>query len=129
MEDKESYKNKCGPGYWDFLHRVAMETKTSEDWNFLFLLMEKYSSYFGCPKCRDHFKSLIKKYKKMVNNRFRKMKRVDTNEKIGAYVMTIRMHNEVNERLNKPQIENSQSLFDYYKTKELSEEDCHEFCT
>lgn len=125
MEKSGSYKTKFGPGWWDYVHRLAAKEirNCPEDWDFFIKVLESYPKCFGCSECCNHFRNMLEnKYKKKIPH-YKKMKIEQTREGIGAYVMSVDMHNEVNNRLRKPIIRAEDLLELYLYTGGVPEED------
>lgn len=82
---------------WMTLHSVSLcypETPTESDKKIIVSFMDSFAKSITCAKCRDHFSHLFSVYKKNVPSWL--------NSRETLFLAVCRMHNNVNQRLDKP---------------------------
>jgi hypothetical protein len=100
-------KSVWGPATWTMLHCLVLKIK--DDANNIEQLKTIISSIcdnLPCPYCAAHAKSMIEK------SNFSKFKDV-----LSLRLFIFQLHNKVNERLKKPQMEYSEHLEKYKNSK------------
>ena len=97
-------QNIWGPAAWEFLHTVAFaypEKPSSEDKSAAKNFVESFACILPCVVCKQHFSENIKELPLNVASRK------------DFFEWTVRLHNMVNVKLNKP-IWNLDSAFEKY---------------
>ena len=101
-------KSVWGPATWAMLHCLVLKIKDdANNINQLKILINSICDNLPCPYCAAHARTLIQK------SNFSKMQDV-----LSLRVFVFQLHNKVNEKLKKPQMEYSEHL-EKYKTVNL----------
>jgi len=89
--------SRWGPMGWMTLHSISLnypEIPSSEDKVILKRFLDKFAECITCPSCKHHFTTIFSNYQKRhpewANSRF------------DLFLFTVRAHNTVNKRLDKP---------------------------
>lgn len=86
-----------GPHAWIFLHSIALQypehpTNTQKmEYKLFFRLLSKV---LPCIQCQNHFMEYLQHHEKQFNDAFKNRKTL--------FEWTLKFHNYVNEKLNKP---------------------------
>ena len=100
-------KSVWGPATWAMLHCLVLKIKDdANNIEQLKTIITSICDNLPCPYCAAHAKSMIQK------SNFSKFKDV-----LSLRVFIFQLHNKVNERLKKPQIEYSEHLEKYKNSK------------
>jgi len=89
--------SKWGPTYWSYIHMITLNypnkpTKKERDKHFF--MVRNFIDTLPCPTCRNEINNIIN------DNNLRNS--LGSKEKFMKYFWNI--HNQVNQRLNKPQL-------------------------
>jgi hypothetical protein len=86
-----------GPLGWMTLHSITLnypDNPTDSDKKTIAAFIDAFSSSITCPTCRQHFRDSFFRYKKS---------HVDwDSSKYNLFLMSVRIHNAVNKKLDKP---------------------------
>jgi len=109
-----------GPGYWSQIHLKAKEATTPEEKQRYVEYMNWLAKVFPCKKCRKHIaeylqKHPLSKYERVIDREGRD---------VGYFAWSVRFHNVVNLRLNKPRVTYERAFQMYY----LGDESCVSGC-
>ena len=97
-----------GPGAWKLIHLTAAGfpmQPTHQDRESFKMFLNVLGNHLPCPGCRHHFKTMLNDMPLTVDvlaNRF------------SLFEYTVRMHNEVNKRLNKKVDTDAKKWFQFY---------------
>jgi hypothetical protein len=101
-------KSVWGPATWTMLHCLVLKIKDdANNIDQLKIMISYICDNLPCPYCAAHAKSIIQK------SNFSKMQDI-----LSLRVFVFQLHNKVNEKLKKPQMEYSEHL-DKYKNSNL----------
>jgi len=98
-----------GPGIWHILHTSAAYATEPEKMDEFDKLLEIVKKTIRCEECRKDLQDFIDK-NPLSNYRTLNSKK---GEPVGYYVWSWKLHNHVNTKLNKPQV-NVQDSYKYY---------------
>jgi hypothetical protein len=101
-------KSVWGPATWTMLHCLVLKIKDdANNIDQLKIMISYICDNLPCPYCAAHAKSIIQK------SNFSKMQDI-----LSLRVFVFQLHNKVNEKLKKPQMEYSEHL-EKYKNSNL----------
>lgn len=102
-----------GPNAWNFLHTVTYNyssAPSSEDKNVMFTFLRSIPKILPCKKCGNHFETLVNAYFPNPG-----CDALSSREKLVE--MMILLHNKVNARLSKKQLDRAEVDIIYLKGK------------
>jgi len=90
-----------GPGYWDFIHRYAYNSRTHEEQLLFISIMKFICENFNCGNCREHCKTYIKNHPM---EQYLDLTIDVENEslQLGMFMWSWKFHNAVNVRIKNP---------------------------
>lgn len=89
--------SRWGPMGWMTLHSISLnypENPSPEDKAILARFLQKFAESITCPSCKQHFFVIFENY--------RKRHPEWANSRYDLFLFTVRAHNTVNKRLDKP---------------------------
>jgi hypothetical protein len=90
---------QIGPGLWHLLHTSACAVKTEANIVEFEKILDLVKKTIKCDECRNDLQTFIDK--NPIKN-YLDLKSTRTNDIVGVYVWTFKLHNHVNAKLNKP---------------------------
>lgn len=108
-----------GPGWWDVIHRKAQSIESEKDLDEFISHMNFVALKFPCQTCRSHYQKMWMRHKSQIPSLYRNQNW--DGKHFGMFMMTWKMHNEVNERIGKDLMGWADAVFIYYTPKEFEE--------
>ena len=108
-----AYTCSYGPGWWDVIHRLARDATNLEKGTLFISFMDFACKQFGCPVCRKHLIGMWSSYRSQISTFYLD----DKNYKklhYGMFLISWKMHNDVNKRLNKSLMGWADAVHIYY---------------
>lgn len=101
--DHEEYRSRYGPGHWDYMHRCAANADEDNRKEFIVDMLNMECISFGCKNCRNDFTILwLDKYAKRLSHYWTRYYKLNGKTyDVGMLLLTVDLHNEVNEKLGK----------------------------